>query len=133
MGIHAKSSFTLDSWDSEPYDEQEGASLARTRITKTFTGDLEGTSTAETLMARGQVEGSAAYVGFERITGRLHGREGSFVLHHNATAAGGTQSGSWTIVPDTGTGELRAIRGEAQIDVAPDGSHTFTLDYELAD
>jgi hypothetical protein len=60
----------LDSWDSEPYDEREGASLARTRITKTFTGDLEGTSTAETLMARGQVEDSAAYVGHARLRAR---------------------------------------------------------------
>ncbi len=131
MGTRATSTFTLDSWDEQPYDEQEGARLTRTRITKTFSGDLDGTSSAETLMAHGQVQGSAAYVGFERITGRLHGRAGSFVLHHSASGSGGERSGSWTVVPDTGTGDLLGLRGTGEIVVTPDGGHTFVLDYQL--
>src|SRR5207302_1584012 len=70
---HATGNFTIDTWNEQPFDEREGAKLSRTHAVKTFQGDLEGTSTAELLMARGQEEGSAAYAGFERIEGSLHG------------------------------------------------------------
>jgi hypothetical protein len=35
------------------------------------------------------------------------------------------------VVPDSGTGELRGLRGTARIVNEPDGGHTFELDYEL--
>jgi hypothetical protein len=127
MNSHAEATFDIESWDEEPCDESEGVKLTRTRVTKTFHGDLEGESRAELLMA--YLEGSAAYLGFERFTGRVHGRFGSFVLKHDATASGGAQSASWTVVPDSGTGELRGLFGEAQMAKEPGGGHVFTLDY----
>jgi hypothetical protein len=131
VSTQATSTFTIDIWDSEPYDERDGISLARTRVSKTFSGEIEGTSTAELLMVSAP-EGSAAYVGFERIECRLAGRSGSFVLHHNATQSSVGQSATWSIVPDSGAGELKGLRGDAQITVAPDGTHTLTLAYDLA-
>lgn len=131
MSLRAAGTFDIDSWEATPYDESEGGTLSRTRVTKTFHGEIEGQSTAELLMAGTQREGSAAYVGFERITGRVGGRSGSFVLHHNATMARGAQSASWTVVPDSGTGELRGLRGTATITQEPGGGHTFTLDYDF--
>jgi hypothetical protein len=77
-------------------------------------------------------EGSAAYVGVERVTGRVNGRSGSFLYLHSATASGDGQPASWSVVPDSGTGELQGLRGQARIDILPDGGHVFTLDYELA-
>ncbi len=127
----AGGTFTIDSWDSQPYDEAEGATLSRVHLTKTFDGDLLGTSTTDIITAVAQVEGSAAYAGFERFTGSVHGRKGTFVLHHTATADAGGSSLSWTILPDSGTGELSGIRGGGQI-VNNDGAHSFWLDYELA-
>jgi hypothetical protein len=129
MEKHAEATFDITSWDEKPLDEREGAKLTRTRVAKTFHGDLEGESVAELLMV--YLDGSAAYLGFERFTGRLHGRSGSFVLKHDAAVAGGVLSASWVIVPDSGTGELRGLHGEAQIDKGPDGKHTFTLDYRF--
>lgn len=129
----ATGTFVIDSWEEEPSDEREGAKLSRVRATKTFQGDLECQSTAELLMAQAQVETSRAYAGFERIVGRVQGRSGSFVLHHNASGSGGEGQASWTVLPDSGTGELRGIRGEAQITSGPDGGHTFTLEYELSE
>lgn len=130
MRNHATSTFAIDSWEQAPYDERDGVSLSRTRVTKTFHGDIEGHSTAELLMA-GVRDGSAAYVGLERIEVSIHGRSGSFVLQHNATMLRGAPSASWIIVPDSGTGELASLRGEGRITNEPDGGHTFTLDYEL--
>ena len=133
MGTHAAGIFEIDSWEEETYDEQEGTKLTRTRLTKTFHGDVEGESTAELLMAYAAEDGSAAYVGFERVTGRIHGRSGSFVLHHTATSDGthGEASAAWSVVPGSGTGELRGLRGEARISNEPGGGHTFTLEYDL--
>ena len=49
-------------------------------------------------------------------------------------AQAGTREGEdkfkvWQIVPHSGTHELVGIRGEGRIDVAPDGTHTFELQY----
>jgi uncharacterized protein DUF3224 len=131
MSTRATATFDIDSWEEAPYDEQEGTRLTRTRVVKTFRGEIEGESTAELLMAYAH-EGSAAYVGVERVTGRVNGRSGSFLYLHSATASSDGQSASWSVVPDSGTGELQGLRGQARIDILPDGGHVFTLDYELA-
>ncbi len=34
-------------------------------------------------------------------------------------------------MPDTGTGDLLGLRGEAEISLGPDGGHSFSLDYDL--
>ncbi|MFN2519423.1 MAG: DUF3224 domain-containing protein [Candidatus Limnocylindria bacterium] len=130
MKARVEATFDITGWDDQPYDEQDGVKLSRTRVTKIFHGGIEGESTAELLMAFGH-DGSAAYVGFERISGRIDGRPGSFVLHHNATASAGTQSADWTVVPGSGTGELVGLRGTARIAGDSKTGHTFTLDYEV--
>jgi hypothetical protein len=130
MTTHATGTFDIDSWHDEPYDEAEGASLRRANLTKTFQGDVEGRSAVEMLMAQAQ-EGSAAYVAFERLDVRVQGRAGTFVLQHSASGTRDERSGTWTVVPDSGTGELRGLRGTARIVNEPDGGHTFDLDYEL--
>lgn len=130
MKARAEATFDITGWDEQPYDEQDGIKLSKTRVTKTFHGGIDGDSTAELLMAMAP-EGSAAYVGFERIVGRLDGRAGTFILHHNATASKGAQSAQWTVVPESGTGELLGLRGDAQIGGDASGTHTFTLEYEL--
>ncbi len=130
MITSAAATFTLDEWDQETWDEAEGAILAKARVVKTFSGDVEGTSVAQLLLCTAG-EGSAVYVGLERIVGTVHGRTGTFVLHHTATASGGEQTGSWTVVPESGTAELWGLRGDASISIDADGNHLFTLDYHL--
>jgi Protein of unknown function (DUF3224) len=130
MSERATASFEIDSWEEQPYDEQDGVKLSRTRVVKSFRGEIEGESTAELLMVVAGQD-SAAYVGVERVNGRVNGRSGSFVYTHTATAAGGSQAASWPVVADSGTGELAGISGQIRIDNLPDGGHVFTLDYEL--
>ena len=130
MTKRAISSFDITAWEPQEYDDQDSVKLTRTRVTKTFHGDLEGNSTAELLMA-GAPSGSAVYVGIERISGRLDERAGSFVLVHDASMSSEGQSLSLVIMRDSGIGELKGIRGEAAITIAPDGGHTLTLDYDL--
>src|SRR5664280_2108785 len=65
-----RSSFTLDSWDQHDVDVRDGLTIAAAHVTKTFSGDLVGVSTADLLLAAADA-GSRAYCGFERVTGTV--------------------------------------------------------------
>lgn len=105
--------------------------LGRMTIDKTFHGDLEASSKGQMLSAGTSVKGSAGYVAVEKVTGTLHGRKGSFILQHNATMDRGKPSLSITVVPDSGTDELTGIAGMMNINIAPDGKHTYDFEYSL--
>jgi hypothetical protein len=103
--------------------------LGRTRLTKTFAGDLRAISVVTMLGVSLPVDGKpqgVAYVALERVTGNLNGREGSFVLTHIAGAAHGM---TVSVVPGSGTGDLSGISGEFVLERHADGSHTYTFDY----
>lgn len=105
--------------------------LARMTIDKTFHGNLEATSKGQMLSAGTATKGSAGYVAIEKVTGTLNGRKGSFILQHNATMDRGKPSLSITVVPDSGTDELTGITGAMNINIAPDGKHTYDFQYSL--
>lgn len=83
------------------------------------------------LAASTNVKGSAGYVAMERVTGTLDGRRGSFVLQHSGTMSHGAFDLKVSIVPDSGTGKLAGIAGTMNIQIAPDGKHSYELDYTL--
>ena len=111
-------------------DKSEDPLLARLTLDKHFHGDLEATSKGQMLTAATNVQGSAAYVAIERITGTLHGRTGSFVLQHNGTLTRGAPHQNITVVPDSGTGQLAGIAGTMTINIA-DGKHSYDFEYTL--
>jgi Protein of unknown function (DUF3224) len=127
--VNASAPFTNDRYDEEPYGEAEGPELSRVHISRTFTGDLEGESTAELMIAKS--EGGGGYVGHDRITGRLGGKSGGFVFQHGGIMGPDGVSNTGTIVPGSGTGELEGITGEGTMLADEDGNHTLTLQYEL--
>ncbi|SHN28033.1 DUF3224 domain-containing protein [Cryptosporangium aurantiacum] len=127
----ATASFTVESFDAvgQPDGADGETVLSSALLTKVFTGDVEATSTVHMLAAQTPVEGSAAYVALERIVGSVHGRKGSFVLLHAASHT----DARWEVVAGSPTGELTGLIGTAVLERHEDGSHTFTLDYELPD
>jgi hypothetical protein len=131
MSRHATANFVIDRWDERVLLEEPGIRLVHTSLSKTFQGDVQGSSVGEMIMAGAQHE-SRSYVGFERIVANLHDRQGSFVLHHDASMHRQGGSATWRVMEDSGTGELEGIRGTATLQRHPDGSHTFTLDYEIS-
>ncbi len=86
-------------------------------IDKQFQGDLEATSKGEMLSANTAVKDSAGYVAIERVTGKLDGRSGSFVLQHNAIMTRGAPELNMVVVPDSGTGELAGLAGKMTINI----------------
>ena len=116
-----------------PQDDKTGdATLGRMTIEKQIHGDLEGSSKGQMLTAWTAVNGSGVYVAIEKVTGTLHGRQGTFLLHHTGVMTRGTPHLTITVVPDSGTGELKGITGKMTIEIAG-GKHLFTLDYKLSD
>jgi predicted flavoprotein YhiN len=107
------------------------ANLSRLTIDKRFHGDLEGISKGEMLALQTETKGSAGYVALERVTGKLKGRSGSFVLQHSATMNRGDSRAEISVVPDSATGELRGLSGKMIISVASDGAHSYEFDFRL--
>jgi hypothetical protein len=108
----------------------EDAPLARMSIEKQFTGDLDATSRGEMLSAGTAVKGSAGYVAIERVTGKLHDREGTFILQHTGTMNRGVPSLSISVVPDSGTGALQGLSGSMQI-IMENKQHSYLFDYSI--
>ncbi|MCU6434818.1 DUF3224 domain-containing protein [Undibacterium sp. Jales W-56] len=106
------------------------ALMGRRAIEKQFHGDLQGSSQGEMLSAGTEVKGSAAYVAIEFVTASLHGRNGSFALLHSGILTRGAAQLSVTVVPDSGTGELRGLSGTLAINIA-DGKHYYDFDYRI--
>jgi len=113
----------------EPPAEQGGFGLMQG--TKTWAGDMAGTSLVTMLSFMTDVEGSAAYVAPERLDVTLAERSGTFVVHQRGLMERGQDSLEVGIVPDSGTGELAGIAGGYVIDIRADGTHRYTLTYTL--
>lgn len=95
-----------------------------------FSGDIEGESTVEYLMIH-RTDGSADFVGVERVVGRVGDRSGSFVLRHTGTFEDGSATASWTVVRGSGTGKLTGLRGDGGFASAHAESYPVTLDYDF--
>jgi len=109
----------------------EGPNLGRMSLDKQFHGDLAASAKGEMITAAGiAVKESAAYSAVERITGTLHGKQGSFALQHTGIMNRGTPTLNVTVVPDSGTGALTGLTG--RMDIIIEGKlHKYVLDYEI--
>ena len=105
------------------------SAIARMSLDKQFDGDLKGTSQGEMLAVQ-TIEGSAGYVAMERVTATLAGRTGTFVLQHSGTMNRGNPHLDLTVVPDSGTTELKGITGKMSIDIR-EGKHFYSFEYKL--
>jgi hypothetical protein len=111
---------------------EDGNTLGRMSIDKTYHGALSARSGGEMLTAMTAVEGSAGYVAIEQVIGSLSGREGSFVLQHYGTMQASGEFLMLAVVPDSGTGDLVGLSGKMAVHVKA-GEHTYEFDYDLPD
>ena len=113
-----------------PFLEQDGVTLNHHLVSKSFQGDMHGTSEAHMIAAFTGTPGSAGYVAIEHFTGSVGGRSGSFVMQHSGTMNRGDAQLTVTIVPDSGSGDLAGISGTMDIENS-DGQHSYVLDYDI--
>ncbi|MEP6730501.1 MAG: DUF3224 domain-containing protein [bacterium] len=128
---HAVGKITVKTYDAKPYDEPaHGPKLMRTHVTETFSGDIEADGVVEFLQVV-QSDGSTSFVGIERVTGKLGGRTGTFVLQDAGTVSGKVVAGTWFVVPGSGTGQLTGLRGKGGFTADLGKSASITLDYSF--
>jgi CO dehydrogenase/acetyl-CoA synthase gamma subunit (corrinoid Fe-S protein) len=125
---HAKIAVSV--WAPQPYDEPgDGPALVRIHVEETFDGDIAGSGVASFLQVL-RTDGSASFCAIELFTGVLSGRKGGFVLQDAGTLdADGSVSGSWFVVPGSGTRELVGLRGEGGFVAAVGESADARLNY----
>ncbi len=127
----ANARFAIRSWDEKPFSEgPDQPKLTRASVSKTFTGDLEGEGEVEYLMMY-RSDGTASFVGLERVTGTIAGKSGSFVLQRTGVFEGGRAKESYTVISGSATGELLGLTGSGTSDVGHGGEHPFSMNYEL--
>jgi hypothetical protein len=130
MSNQAAATFKVRAWDEKPYNESP--KLTRASVKYDYEGGLEGEASSECLMVYAE-DGSASYVTVDLFTGKLAGMSGSFVLQGNGTYQPSAGIAKWTafIVPGSGTGDLKGIRGDAEFSAKHTPPGTCTLEYEL--
>jgi hypothetical protein len=127
----ANARFAIKSWDEKPYSEgPDMPRLTRASVTKSYTGDIEGEGQVEYLMMY-RSEGSASFVGLERIVGRVSGKTGAFVLQRTGVFESGLAKESYSVIPGSATGDLSGLQGEGLSAVGHGTEHPFTLNYDL--
>jgi len=132
MATHASGTFEVKLNPQPPVENVGDPSVGRLSIDKRFHGDLDAISKGEMLAAGTDVKGSAGYVAIERVTGALHGRDGSFALQHCGVMTRGAPQLSITVVPDSGTGQLIGLAGKMAINIV-EGKHSYDFEYTLAE
>jgi len=124
----AEAKITVHSSEAKPYDQTSTPTLVEMQLSETFTGDIEGESPVRALQVlRG--DRSASMVSVQRFRGKIHGREGTFVLQGSEWVENGRIKATWFVVPGSGTGELFGLRGEGGFEGHFGKGSSGTLEY----
>ena len=131
MKRSAKARFAINAWDEKPYSEgQDLPKLTRASVMKTYSGDIDGEGQVEYLMMY-RDDGSATFVGLERVSGRVAGKSGTFVLQRTGVFEDGQAKETYSVIHGSATGELLGLRGDGSTSVGHGMEHPFTLVYEF--
>jgi hypothetical protein len=114
-----------------PQEDKSTEGVSRILIDKQYHGDLEGAAKGQMLTNGVDANGSGVYVAMEKFSGTLHGRTGTFMLHHTGVMMRSKPQLTITVVPDSGTGDLAGIAGTMTINIASGGKHSYDFEYTL--
>jgi len=127
----AKGTLEIESWDEQPYVEVDGdRKLTSTTVTQKLHGDIEGEGTA-TWLAAYRSDGTADYVGYQRIVGTIDGAQGSVVFRMTGGYDGQVARSNWEVIDGVGTGAFERLAGTGTMEAASSGSPSYTLEYTL--
>lgn len=105
--------FTFANWEERTVGPSEASpKLAHASVTNTFAGGIEAVDTTCEYTIVYVTEKTGTFTGMEALTGRLDGREGTFVVEERGSfEADGTVHCTFEVVPGSATGELTGLRG----------------------
>jgi hypothetical protein len=127
--------FTYANWEEENRTSggEAGPTLARATVVNAFSGGIEAEATDcaySIVYLPGQ---TGTFTGHELLTGRVDGREGTFVAEQRGTfGADHAVHCTFEVVPGSGTGHLAGLRGSGSFTAKKgESSVHYTFDYEL--
>jgi hypothetical protein len=134
MKTPGQATFSTRSWDEKAYVEiDDGRKLTRIHIVQTYTGDMDGVGTSESLMAY-TIARTASGVGLEQFEGSIGGKTGTCIVQHASTFEYPVAKDSWFVVPGSATGDLKGLRAEGiSIMEGQRESYTTEFTYEFVD
>lgn len=128
--------FSITGWDEQPLDAQaepeaDGPRITHAVVARTYRGEIQGSSTLHYLMVYSG-SGACVITGVERFHGRVNGRTGSFVALHSGQDTGESVQAGFSVVPNTGTGELSDISGSGEYTIAGEAEwYATSFSYQL--
>lgn len=128
---HIEGSFEVTSWSEEQAGGLEDTVKVTTAaIGQRFRGAIEADTITDTVMTYHD-DGTAEFVGYQRVVGRVGDKAGSFVLRGLGTYDGHEARTELEVIPGSARGDLSGLTGRG-VAVAPHGSTgTFHFDLEL--
>ncbi|WP_086664945.1 DUF3224 domain-containing protein [Lentzea kentuckyensis] len=130
----AHGQFEIHTWVDTPLrDLPGGTRMKTTATTQTFRGGITGSGGSDSV-AVVRPDGTSQFTGYVRVTGRVGGRDGSFLLEVRGGFDGTAARSTWKVVPGTGSDGLTGLRGEgghvATSDAWPFVTYTLTYRFE---
>ncbi|MYT27476.1 MULTISPECIES: DUF3224 domain-containing protein [unclassified Streptomyces] len=103
-------------WEEHPVgSDATSPRLARASVVNTFSGGIEAARTSCEYTIVYTSDKTGTFTGLQLLTGRLDGREGTFVVAENGGFdADGTVHGTFEVVPGSATGELAGLSGSGR-------------------
>lgn len=127
MTTAVDATFEVKNWVEQTVDDlPDEHRITRAAVTKRYDGAIRGTSLTEWTMSY-TPDGSAQFVGMERIEGMVGDRQGTFVLQHIGTFRDGVAKGTVEVVEGAGTDELAGVSGRGSFLADPTGSLKLDL------
>jgi hypothetical protein len=135
--MKASATYTPTKWDEKPYEQSSPPMrMTKASVEFTFKGQFEGLGQTEYVMfykaydEKDPHKSSAVYIGLTRLKGTLNGKSGSFVMEDRGIFEGGIANSVLTIVPNSGTEQLKGIAGSGKGSATQKGTK-LELNYEL--
>ena len=135
--MKATAIYSVKKWNEETYEKiSDKMKMTKASVEYEFKGELEGTGTVEYLMfykyfnEKDQHKSSATYLGLIRFTGKLSGKEGSFVIEDHGVFENGAADSNLKIIDGSGLDELKNIEGSGFYSADQNG-FKFEIDYNF--
>ena len=123
----ARGTFQVMEWDEKPYHESASGKQTLAVVAQSFAGSVSGRGDARWLMSY-RPDGTARFVGLQRVDGEVEGRHGSFVLETIGDFDGKTASWKADVIEGSAEGELQGMRGSGRFGAEHGPEATYELD-----
>jgi hypothetical protein len=128
----AEAVFRIVRAEEIPFSETVGGpKLTKGNFLFAYEGGMQGEGILEELKVHFTPKRAEIY-GLQRFTGKVGEMQGSFILKHTGRFANGVVYVKMTVVPGSGTGALKGIRGEIRLKSGQTESFPVTLHYRFA-